>query len=553
MPPFQYDGYRNPYVGSLTDIIREPGQIRARAAELSGQAQARAVEQSGQAWAGAIRNIGDAASSAVQQATDQRRKLETLQLDETERRIKAARTVDELLKATPLVDLGDGLKGYDLPKLTAAMTEKGGDPAALIAHVGPVNEALQQFHQSRMSVVIAGAKGVQAAGNKPELADSFIGLLETNGIVSPTQAKAFREFATTPENVAALTAKYAGPPKLSSGAPGSVMRDDATGQIVPGSQVPERPQLPTRASLASDAANPASPTRAQSIAALEEWDKTPPAPKALQSENEWQVDGKSRPVIFDPGTGARYLSQEDVVAKRPIDPARLRKIPPASQLDHGDTTDLTPAGLDAAALNYAKTGILPPLGMGDKTTRKKIINRAAEMMPALDVASAKADFGANTDALKALVKQREALGAFESTALKNLDVFIEAAKKIPDTGSPFLNKPLRALTEAGLGGADLTAYNTARRTVIPEFAKILANPGLSGQLSDSARHEIEAVVSGAATLKQTIAAANILKQDTANRRTSYDDQIAGIQARLKKGSAPEPSAIGAKTDPMGIR
>jgi hypothetical protein len=128
--------------------------------------------------------------------------------------------------------------------------------------------------------------------------------------------------------------------------------------------------------------------------------------------------------------------------------------------------------------------------------------------------------------------QRDALGAFEETAIKNLDVFLKAAEKIPDTGSPLLNKPMRTLTEGVLGGADLTAYNTARRTVIPEFAKILANPGLSGQLSDSARHEIEEVISGNATLKQTIAAANVLKQDTVNRRTSYDDQIASIQKRI---------------------
>lgn len=209
-----------------------------------------------------------------------------------------------------------------------------------------------------------------------------------------------------------------------------------------------------------------------------------------------------------------------------------------------DVTDLTPAGLDAAALNFAKSGTLPPLGMGDKNTRKQIINRAAEMMPGLDIASAKADFDANKQSLAALQKQRDALGAFEETALKNLDVFIDAAKKVADTGSPLLNRPLRSLSEKMLGGAELTAYNTARRTVIPEFAKILANPGLSGQLSDSARHEVEEVVSGNATLKQTIAAANILKTDAANRRSSYDDQLTAIRGRLTKASgAAAPSGV----------
>lgn len=222
----------------------------------------------------------------------------------------------------------------------------------------------------------------------------------------------------------------------------------------------------------------------------------------------------------------------------PVSGKVIYQAPPKVKEGADDVTTLTPAGLDAAALNYAKTGMLPPLGMGDKDTRKQIINRAAAMMPGLDIASAKADFEANKGSLNAIQKQRDALGAFEETALKNLKVFTDLAAKIPDTGSPALNQPLRYANEKMFGGDTLTAYNTARRTVIPEFAKILANPGLSGQLSDSARKEVEdVVVSGNATLKQTMAAARVLMQDTKNRRDSYDDQIAGIKARIQKGQS----------------
>lgn len=213
-----------------------------------------------------------------------------------------------------------------------------------------------------------------------------------------------------------------------------------------------------------------------------------------------------------------------------------------------DVTKLTPAAIEIAARNYLATGSMPALGMGDKVTRQTILNRAGELDPTANVAANKATFKADQDSLVALQKQRDAIGAFESTALKNLDVFLEAAKKIPDTGSPFFNSPIRAVSERGLGSAEMTAVNTARRTVIPEFAKILSNPGLSGQLSDSARHEVEEVVSGNATLKQMVAASNILKRDAANRRTSYDDQIKTIQGRMR------PAAAGGKvtvTDPTG--
>ncbi len=240
------------------------------------------------------------------------------------------------------------------------------------------------------------------------------------------------------------------------------------------------------------------------------------------------------------GQGAAGLTRQDAAQREAARHNRATEAEANARLAQsaGDKTELTAEGLDAAALMFSKTGQLPSLGMGDKTTRKAIINRAAALTPGLDLASAKADFGANSESLKGLQKQRDALGAFEATAIKNLDVFLNLAAKVPDTGSPALNQPLRHASERMFGGDTLTAYNTARRTVIPEFAKILANPGLSGQLSDSARKEIEEVVSGSATLKQTIAAAKVLKQDTENRRTSYDDQIAAIQQRIGKATAP---------------
>lgn len=211
-----------------------------------------------------------------------------------------------------------------------------------------------------------------------------------------------------------------------------------------------------------------------------------------------------------------------------------------------DVTDLTPQGLDIAALNYKKTGAMPALGMGDKVTRKRIIDRAAVLTSAdvarieaggNDIASNKADYAADSASLTALQKQRDAVGAFEDTALKNLEVFLGAAKKIPDTGAPWLNRPLRSINRNGLGAADIAAYDTARLTVIPEFAKILSNPTLSGQLTDTARAEVERVVSGDASLKQTLAAAEILKQDVRNRKQSYDDAIASIRQRRQKGKS----------------
>jgi hypothetical protein len=220
----------------------------------------------------------------------------------------------------------------------------------------------------------------------------------------------------------------------------------------------------------------------------------------------------------------------------------------------GDKTDLSPEGLDAAALMFAKTGQLPALGNGDKDTRKQIINRAAVLMPGLDVASAKADFGANSDSLKVLQKQRDAVGAFEQTARKNIDIFLETAGKVVDTGSPMANTAARLVSGKMLGSPDQAKYDAARQVAINEIAKITSSPTLSGTLSDSARHEVEAFNPQNATLKQSVAVMRLLKRDMDNRATSLDEQIGAIQGRIKKaGPGSAAPGGGAHNDPMGIR
>lgn len=218
-------------------------------------------------------------------------------------------------------------------------------------------------------------------------------------------------------------------------------------------------------------------------------------------------------------------------------------------------TTLSPEAVEKAADMMATTGTLPPLGMGAAAAsmRSKILDRAAKKYADVDWASAGAQFKADQGSLGAMQKQRDAVGAFEDTALKNVKVFEDAAKKVIDTGSPLLNKPLRAIDQKVLGSGEQAAFNTARLTVIPEFAKILNNPNLSGQLSDSARHEIDTILDKDATLKQIYDSIAVLKKDTANRRQSYDDAIVNIQKRItQKTSGKTPSDSGVTvTSPSG--
>jgi hypothetical protein len=218
----------------------------------------------------------------------------------------------------------------------------------------------------------------------------------------------------------------------------------------------------------------------------------------------------------------------------------------------GQAEPLTPQGLDLAANQFAMTGTLPPLGQGKAGSklRADVIYRAAALYQGLDLASQKAAFAANQRSLAQLQPQVDALNAFEQTAGKNLDQFVTSAGKVIDTGSPWINAPLRGVAKNLLGSTDQQAFDVARTVVVPELAKVLTNPGLSGQLTDTARREVERAVADGATLAQIQTAAKVLRTDMKNRHTAYTDQITAIQRRIATppGQTPTaPAAGGGKT------
>lgn len=224
----------------------------------------------------------------------------------------------------------------------------------------------------------------------------------------------------------------------------------------------------------------------------------------------------------------------------------------------GATGGLDQATIDQQAEKYYQTGQLPPVGRnaaGLAFTRL-LMSRANQLHPGESLAEGSAGFKANADSLKNLQKTFDNVTAFEKTAGQNLDVFLNQAKKVTDLGIPIANIPARYLANK-LGGADQAAFNAARTTALTEIAKVLssANAG-SGVLSDSARHEVEGLIGPDATLPQIVSAANILKQDMANRHESYSEQIDAIKGRMggkSSGNTSGGNTSGAVQIPAGAR
>jgi hypothetical protein len=202
------------------------------------------------------------------------------------------------------------------------------------------------------------------------------------------------------------------------------------------------------------------------------------------------------------------------------------------------SVDVSAAGVDMMAKAFASTGTMPAVGMGKSAAdlRKKIIERAAELYPDLDIGSAKADFAANNKSLRELTALNDRVVAFENTASKNIDVFLDSAKGIVDAGSPILNRPLRAAALA-LGNEKMAAFEAARETALTEISKVLESPGGGAALTVSGREAVKNLSSDSATLGQQIAAMKVLKRDMENRKEENRKQIEAIRNRIKLSSS----------------
>ena len=188
---------------------------------------------------------------------------------------------------------------------------------------------------------------------------------------------------------------------------------------------------------------------------------------------------------------------------------------------------------------YTITGVVPPLGLGSGA-RVATFNDLAERFTkkgisleegAQIIAQGGAGFKAQTASLTQLTQTLDAVTAFEATALANADILLETIQPLIDSGSPLLNRPLRAISERGLGSTELAAFRAARQVALTEISRVISNPRLVGQLSDTARTEVLRLIPEEATIAQINAVVQILKRDMENRRSALQDQI-----RVRQGS-----------------
>lgn len=203
-------------------------------------------------------------------------------------------------------------------------------------------------------------------------------------------------------------------------------------------------------------------------------------------------------------------------------------------------TKIAPAEVRAQVLLQTPTQVYDPTtGKTTYQTRQNAIGQ--ETPQSVEALAGKAGVQADAASLKKLQTNFDQVSAFEGTAGKNLDLFINKLSAIPDLKSKFMNVPMRMIDAKMIGSDNYQAMKAAQQTAAAEAAKVLSSANASGVLSDSQKKEAEDMLSGNLTLSAAKQVVETLKQDFSNRHQSYQQQIQDIQTRLKGSGGMQPA------------
>jgi len=183
--------------------------------------------------------------------------------------------------------------------------------------------------------------------------------------------------------------------------------------------------------------------------------------------------------------------------------------------------------------------VLANLGRGVQGAKdlRAITNRMADISPegGPGMAQRRAEFRADSNSLNKLTSSYDAITSFEANAVRNGQRLITLADKADTTGVPVIERWIRAGRKDVAGDVDVNNFNAQMQLYRAEMARILTNPNLSGQLTDSARHEVEGFLSGSSSAKQIKALVPMLERDFDNRKKTLEEQMDAIRDRMTKG------------------
>lgn len=221
----------------------------------------------------------------------------------------------------------------------------------------------------------------------------------------------------------------------------------------------------------------------------------------------------------------------------------------------GAIEPLTPEGLKLAADMTAK-GIPLPGGWSKQGMSRgnAIINEMAANPSGVDPGSARGEYKANQSALTQTTKDLAAIHPYKRMLDTNANTLIQLAEKVDRSDFPLKNKAVNWLSANGKSNPDIDEIRAQLRLVQTETGRVINNPRLVGQLTDSARNEIDDVMSGNAstsTIKRVIKRMQADANNRVNEMTKEKESLSKAMSLHSSNTGPAPAGATIKFDANG--
>lgn len=217
----------------------------------------------------------------------------------------------------------------------------------------------------------------------------------------------------------------------------------------------------------------------------------------------------------------------------------LNAVAPGEKID---LTTVSPVDLEAAH-RYNADGTLPPnMGRGQQgmaeSKRIRSISAALSEAAGIDPADVRANqlaFKGGGQALSQLIKREAQVGANVRNFDFNAGQVLDLSQKVDRSGIPLVNAWLNAGRRSVSGNPDLSAFDTAVKTTVNEFAQIVSGT-TAGATTQGEKEKAEKLLSAQQTPEQIMAVINQMRIESQNRMKSFADQKKQTLSGLRPGA-----------------
>jgi hypothetical protein len=222
---------------------------------------------------------------------------------------------------------------------------------------------------------------------------------------------------------------------------------------------------------------------------------------------------------------------------------KMEKIPQDANVVAGG--QISGDALELAAQGYLMDRKLPTnLGRGQQGARNtiKIMDRAAALAKESGMTSEETAINqilakAKSLALAQNTKDLAAIRPYNAMLEKNGDIAISLAEKAISTNAKLANRSINWLKQNASDNPDVAEFLAQARIVTTEAARVLNNPRLVGQLTDSARHEMEGILNGDMPLESFTRVVRRLQSDGKNRVDAMVEENNSLKQSIRRPNA----------------